>query len=65
MLAPFIPALYFTEVLIILRSKGTVSGILKDPPFKDGNALFTTVALNLLSDQKCERYCCFSRLKNV
>jgi len=45
--------------------KGTVSVISSDPPCKDGNARYTTVPLKALSDDKCGRYCHFSRFKSV
>ena len=45
--------------------KGTVSVISSDPPWKDGNARFTTVPLKPKSDQKCGRYRCFFCLKSV
>ena len=40
-----------------IRLNGTVSGISKDPPCKDGSARFTTVPLKPLSLQYSGRYC--------
>ena len=39
------------ELVKDLMFKGTLSVILNDPTFKDGNARFTTVPLKALSDQ--------------
>ena len=43
--------------------KLNVSVISSELSCKDGNARFRTVPLKPLSDQKCERYCRFSRFK--
>ena len=45
--------------------KRTVSVILGDPPCKDGNARFTKLPLQPLSDHVCGRYCYSSRLLSV
>ena len=45
-------------------SKETGSVILSDPSCKDVDARFTMVHLKPLSDQQCERYCLFYRLKS-
>ena len=43
--------------------KGSLSIILSDPPYEDGNTLFTKVPLKPLSDQQCGRYCGLKGLK--
>ena len=46
---------FFTRIVSVISS---------DPPCKDGNARFTLVPWRPLSDQKCGRYCCFSRFNS-
>ena len=45
--------------------KRTVSVISSDPPYKDGNARFTTSLLKPLSDELCGKYCRFSRISSA
>ena len=45
-----------TSVPLKIPLKGTVSVISSDPPWKDGNARFTTVHLKAYSDQLWFRY---------
>ena len=53
------------SIIIYINYIGTVSIISSDPPCKDGSAIFTTVPFKSLSDQSCEKYCRFSKLKSV
>ena len=46
--------------IFIVVLKGLLSS---DPPYKNGNARFTTISLRLWSDKKCGRYCRFSSQK--
>ena len=47
----------------ILNVEGTVSVVSSDPPYKDGNAWFTSEPLKALSDQEWNLYPCFRFLK--
>ena len=50
---------------IKVKFKGDVFVISSQPPYKDGNAIFTTVTVKRLSKQYCGRYCRNSEFDRV